>query len=105
MSASIGNSGVKEPTYASIVKEPNESDGVAWCKGGWAGFTDKYWATAIVPDQAQDLRRDLLGTWARTTAKILSDRDARRADHDRRRRHRDLDHVASFRRGQGRHHP
>ncbi|ALL12425.1 membrane protein insertase YidC [Caulobacter henricii] len=24
-------------------------------KGGWAGITDKYWLTALIPDQAQDI--------------------------------------------------
>ena len=48
----IGDSGVKEPTYASIVKEPNETM-VLKGTGGWAGFTDKYWATAIIPDQTK----------------------------------------------------
>jgi len=48
----VGDSGVKEPTYASIEKEPAATIALKGT-GGWAGFTDKYWATALVPDQAQ----------------------------------------------------
>ena len=48
----VGDSGVKEPTYASIEKEPGTTISLKGT-GGWAGFTDKYWATALVPDQAQ----------------------------------------------------
>ena len=42
----------QEPTYASIEKEPGATISLKGT-GGWAGFTDKYWATALVPDQAQ----------------------------------------------------
>ncbi len=48
----VGDSGVKEPTYASIEKEPGSTISLKGT-GGWAGFTDKYWATALVPDQSQ----------------------------------------------------
>ena len=48
----VGDSRVQEPKYSDIEKEPN---GVQALKGtgGWMGFTDKYFATAIVPDQTQ----------------------------------------------------
>ena len=42
----------QEPTYASIEKEPGQTISLNGT-GGWAGFTDKYWATALVPDQTQ----------------------------------------------------
>jgi YidC/Oxa1 family membrane protein insertase len=45
----IGDSSVQEVTYNSIEKETNRVktlEGV----GGWLGFTDKYWASAIIPD-------------------------------------------------------
>lgn len=32
--------------------------------GGWLGFTDKYWATALIPDQS----KDLTGTFQHVTA-------------------------------------
>ena len=43
---------LQEPTYDSIEKEPNATIDLKGT-GGWAGFTDKYWATALVPDQTQ----------------------------------------------------
>jgi YidC/Oxa1 family membrane protein insertase len=46
----VGDSGVKENSYDGIEKEPQATqhlDGT----GGWLGFTDKYWATAVIPDQ------------------------------------------------------
>ncbi len=47
----IGDSKVQEITYDAIVKE---KDGARTMKGtgGWIGITDKYWAAAIIPDQA-----------------------------------------------------
>jgi YidC/Oxa1 family membrane protein insertase len=46
----IGDSGVQEPTYDSILKEPKATKSLGGT-GGWLGFTDKYWATVVVPDQ------------------------------------------------------
>ena len=46
----IGASRVQEITYDGIEKETSATrilDGV----GGWLGFTDKYWAVAVVPEQ------------------------------------------------------
>jgi YidC/Oxa1 family membrane protein insertase len=48
-----------ELTYAQIAKETNKAkvlpvDGYA--QGGWLGFTDKYWATAIIPDAVQNYK-------------------------------------------------
>ncbi len=63
----VGNSGVKEPTYSSIEKEPNATLALKG-RGGWAGFTDKYWATAIVPDQSKnfDATFSAIGTGEKT---------------------------------------
>jgi YidC/Oxa1 family membrane protein insertase len=47
----IGDSGVQEPTYDSILKESNATKSLNGT-GGWLGFTDKYWATVVVPDQS-----------------------------------------------------
>ncbi len=47
----IGDSRVQEIKYDAIAKETNGTrtlDGT----GGWIGITDKYWAAAVVPDQA-----------------------------------------------------
>ncbi len=46
---------LKESTYADAKKEGEKAKGVALTQvatGGWAGITDKYWLTALVPDQA-----------------------------------------------------
>jgi YidC/Oxa1 family membrane protein insertase len=42
-------------TYAAAKKEGSTRNGLAFegeSTGGWAGFTDKYWLQAVVPDQA-----------------------------------------------------
>jgi YidC/Oxa1 family membrane protein insertase len=47
----IGNSSVQEITYSGIEKEPNRTRDLKG-DGGWLGFTDKYWASALIPDQS-----------------------------------------------------
>jgi YidC/Oxa1 family membrane protein insertase len=42
---------VEEPTYESIEKDAKASK-LLEGTGGWLGFTDKYWSTVIIPDQA-----------------------------------------------------
>ncbi len=46
----VGDSRIIELTYDAIEKEP-QSMRLAEGTAGWMGFTDKYWATAIVPAQ------------------------------------------------------
>jgi YidC/Oxa1 family membrane protein insertase len=48
----IGDSGVQDLTYSSIEKEANATKTLKGT-GGWLGFTDKYWATALIPNQKQ----------------------------------------------------
>ena len=47
----------QEITYPKIEKEPNATSKVTGT-GGWAGFTDKYWATALIPDQGKSFEAD-----------------------------------------------
>ncbi len=56
----IGVIGAEAPstelTYAAIAKEPGEAKVLpadAFAQGGWLGYTDKYWATAIIPEQSE----------------------------------------------------
>ncbi|WP_020174307.1 membrane protein insertase YidC [Methyloferula stellata] len=48
----IGDSGVQELTYDGIEKETRAQKSLSGT-GGWLGFTDKYWAAVIVPDQTE----------------------------------------------------
>ena len=46
---------LQETTYANAKSEGAKKDGIAYdatATGGWAGITDKYWLTALVPDQS-----------------------------------------------------
>ncbi len=48
------NGRLQETTYGDAKKTGSAHDGVAYnatSTGGWAGFTDKYWLVALVPDQ------------------------------------------------------
>ena len=55
----LGNQGLQEYTYATLDKEDPVSGpntvGKVWnsLTGGFVGITDKYWAAAVIPDQAQ----------------------------------------------------
>ena len=55
----LGDQGLQEYTYATLDEEdpvsgPNTA-GKVWnsLTGGFVGITDKYWAAAVIPDQAQ----------------------------------------------------
>ena len=63
----IGDSGVQEFGYEAIEKEARGQK--AWKgTGGWVGFTDKYWAATVAPDQATSF--DGRFSASGTTAKI-----------------------------------
>jgi len=47
----VGNSSVQEITYSGIEKETNHTRELKG-DGGWLGFTDKYWGSAVIPDQS-----------------------------------------------------
>ena len=46
----VGEGSVQEITYAGVEKETGRVRSLKG-DGGWLGFTDKYWASAIIPDQ------------------------------------------------------
>jgi len=48
----VGDSRVQEYTYDSIEKE-TKATRLMEGSGGWLGFTDKYWATVVIPDQSK----------------------------------------------------
>jgi YidC/Oxa1 family membrane protein insertase len=47
----IGASSVQEITYSGIEKETGRARELKG-DGGWLGFTDKYWGSAVIPDQS-----------------------------------------------------
>jgi YidC/Oxa1 family membrane protein insertase len=59
----IGDGGVQQVTYANIEKVTDKTDTYSGA-GGWLGFTDKYWGTAIIPEQTEpiDARFSASGT-------------------------------------------
>jgi YidC/Oxa1 family membrane protein insertase len=46
----IGDGGVQEVTYSAIDKDPGKTLSYKG-DGGWLGFTDKYWGSAVIPEQ------------------------------------------------------
>jgi YidC/Oxa1 family membrane protein insertase len=46
----IGDGGVQEVTYKTIDKDAGKPRTFAG-DGGWLGFTDKYWGSAVIPEQ------------------------------------------------------
>jgi YidC/Oxa1 family membrane protein insertase len=59
----VGDSSVQEITYPNIEKETNRIRSLKG-DGGWLGFTDKYWASAIIPDQKTAIDARFLATGA-----------------------------------------
>ena len=51
----VGDSRVQEFTYDSIEKEAKATH-VTEGAGGWLGFTDKYWASVVIPEQAANFK-------------------------------------------------
>jgi YidC/Oxa1 family membrane protein insertase len=64
----LGDAGLVELTYSEVQKE---GGGRTFDKmtGGWLGFTDKYWATALIPNQNETYRASLTGQRKTATQK------------------------------------
>lgn len=56
----LGDAGLQELSYSEMLKE---GGGKAFDKvaGGWLGFTDKYWAATLIPNQSETYRGSLTG--------------------------------------------
>jgi YidC/Oxa1 family membrane protein insertase len=51
----LQSSGLQEFAYAKLKKDPETVNQVP-AKGGWSGFTDKYWSTVVIPDKGTNVR-------------------------------------------------
>ena len=59
----IGEGGVQAVTYAGVEKATDKTETFSG-PGGWLGFTDKYWGTAIIPDQSEPIEARFTATGA-----------------------------------------
>ena len=50
----VQNEKLVEKHYTDVAKENGKVENQT--RGGWLGFTDKYWATSIIPDQSRDIK-------------------------------------------------
>ena len=57
----IGDSGVQQIKYDNIEKEEHASKSFAGTRG-WLGLTDKYWASAVIPDQSIAVEANFSGS-------------------------------------------
>jgi YidC/Oxa1 family membrane protein insertase len=67
----MGEEGLQEVDYVDAAEE----DGTKTFKsvtGGWLGFTDKYWASALVPHQTEPFRAQFSGREPASTAEKAS---------------------------------
>ena len=57
----FGDGGVQEVTYAKVDKETGRAFAYKG-DGGWLGFTDKYWGSAIIPQQTTPIEARFTAT-------------------------------------------
>ncbi|MFM7084205.1 MAG: membrane protein insertase YidC [Hyphomicrobium sp.] len=63
-----GDAGLQEITFANATSEPPHVFDAK--KGGWLGITDKYWGSAVIPDQTITYRGTLQGEGAQTPSQM-----------------------------------
>lgn len=61
----LGEKGLQELGYSSVVKDGG-SQRFENITGGWLGFTDKYWAATLIPDQATPFTTNMAAVARRT---------------------------------------
>lgn len=71
----IGEQGEQKSKYAAALEEHTQTFAVA--TGGWLGFTDKYWAATLIPDQKAPYRAQFTGA----EAKLPSEQPAYQTDY------------------------
>ncbi len=61
--AGLGKDGTKDYTYSAALKnlEDGKVKDTYTDDGGWAGFTDQYWATVLIPDKKTPYNIELYG--------------------------------------------
>ncbi len=68
----IGDEGLQELKYEKIEKEDKATKTFKGT-GGWIGFTDKYWAAAVVPDQTKPIEASFAARGGEPTKTYRSD--------------------------------
>ncbi len=50
----VQNDKLNEIHYSDVIKENGKVENTS--RGGWLGFTDKYWATSLIPEQNREVK-------------------------------------------------
>ena len=66
----VFNGTLKEVDYADLMED---GPSAMTSTGGWIGFTDKYWLTALIPDQAAEINTRMLYTKTGLVEKYQAD--------------------------------
>src|SRR4029078_12348964 len=71
----IGEQGEQRSKYATALEGPPRTFDPA--TGGWLGFTDKYWASTVIPDQTAQYR----ATFSAQAPKLASEQPSYQSDY------------------------